>query len=182
MMIQKGITDNDLLTLLSTVEISHIVASHGGFDTGKDWSEALSTGIQQRLAMARLFYHSPRFAILDECTSSQDLKTEKMMYEEAKRRGTTLITVSHRRSLWRYHGWCLEFDGAGGARFARLDAERRERLEEEREEIEVKLRGRQEIERRVRELEGVIEGKGVEGNGDEVGEEKVNEGKVVEVQ
>ena len=104
------------------------------------------------------------------------------MYEEAKRRGTTLITVSHRRSLWRYHGWCLEFDGAGGARFARLDAERRERLEEEREEIEVKLRGRQEIERRVRELEGVIEGKGVEGNGDEVGEEKVNEGKVVEVQ
>ncbi|KAF8433308.1 ABC transporter transmembrane region 2-domain-containing protein [Terfezia claveryi] len=160
MMIQKGITDNDLLTLLSAIEISHIVASHGGFDTEKDWSEALSTGIQQRLAMARLFYHSPRFAILDECTSSQDLKTEKMMYEEAKRRGTTLITVSHRRSLWRYHGWCLEFDGVGGARFARLDVERRERLEEEREEIEVKLRGRKEIERRVRELEGVIEGKG----------------------
>jgi len=180
MMIQKGITDDDLLTLLSTVEISHIVSTHGGFNTEKDWSEALSTGIQQRLAMARLFYHSPRFAILDECTSSQDLKTEKIMYEEAKRRGTTLITVSHRRSLWRYHGWCLEFDGVGGARFARLDAERRERLEEEREEIDVKLRVMGEIGRRVRELEGVVEGKGLQGSTDE-GEGGVDQVGVVEV-
>lgn len=173
-MIRKGITDTDLLSLLTTVEIDSIVATHGGFDAEKDWTETLSTGIQQRLAMARLFYHSPRYAILDECTSSQDLNTEKIMYEEAKKRGTTLITVSHRRTLWKYHGWVLEFDGVGGARFGKLDAERREKLEEEREEIEVKLRGRAEIEKRIRELEGVVEGEGEgEGEGDErVGREE----------
>ncbi|KAF8474699.1 ABC transporter transmembrane region 2-domain-containing protein [Kalaharituber pfeilii] len=161
-MIAKGFTDDDLLILLETVEIAGVVAAQGGWDAERDWIDALSTGIQQRVAMARLFYHSPRFAILDECTSSQDLATERIMYEEAKRRGTTLITVSHRRSLWRYHGWVLEFDGAGGFVFGRLDAGRRERLEEEREEIEVALRGRDEVERRVRELEGVVEGNKVE--------------------
>lgn len=162
-MLHKNYTDADLGNLLSTVEIDPgaFVGAHAeGWDSEKDWTDALSTGIQQRIAMARLFYHSPRFAILDECTSAQDLDTERIMYEEAKSRGTTLITVSHRRSLWKYHGWVLEFDGVGGARHSRLDAERRERLEEEKEEIELQLRGRQEVERRVRELEGVVEGKG----------------------
>ena len=161
-MLRRGFTDVDLGALLSTVEIdpgAFVGAHTEGWDSEKDWTDALSTGIQQRIAMARLFYHSPRFAILDECTSAQDLDTERIMYEEAKRRGTTLITVSHRRSLWKYHGWVLEFDGVGGARHGRLDAERRERLEEEKEEIELQLRGRQEVERRVRELEGVVEGK-----------------------
>ncbi|KAI5787634.1 ABC transporter transmembrane region 2-domain-containing protein [Peziza echinospora] len=159
-MLRKGITDEDLLGILETVEIAYIVEQlrpEGGLDAEKEWTEQLSTGIQQRLAMARLFYHSPRYAILDECTSSQDLPTEKMMYEEAKRRGTTLITVSHRRSLWRYHGWVLQFDGQGGWGFGRLEAERRERLEEEREEIEGVLRGREEIVRRVKELEEAAE-------------------------
>ena len=80
--------------------------------------------------MARLFYHAPRYAILDECTSSVTLEVERVMYEEAKRLGTTLMTVSHRRSLWRYHENILQFDGQGGYVFTQLDAERRLRLEE----------------------------------------------------
>jgi ATP-binding cassette subfamily D (ALD) long-chain fatty acid import protein len=52
------------------------------------------------------------------------------MYEEAKRLGITLMTVSHRRSLWKYHNMILQFDGQGHYVFTKLDAERRFQLEE----------------------------------------------------
>jgi ATP-binding cassette subfamily D (ALD) long-chain fatty acid import protein len=93
---------------------------------------------------------------LDECTSSQDLATEKTLYETAKALDITLITVSHRRSLWTYHENILQFDGQGGYVFTKLDAERRLKLEDEKEELEMQLRAVPEVERRIEELEAVI--------------------------
>jgi ATP-binding cassette, subfamily D (ALD), peroxisomal long-chain fatty acid import protein len=82
------------------------------------------------------------------------------MYETAKSLGITLITVSHRRSLWKYHTNILQFDGQGGYVFTKLDAEKRLKLEDEKEEIEVQLRQVPEIERRIRELEEVVAERG----------------------
>ena len=126
----KSVSDADLLSILGTVEIEHIVDRIGGWDAEEEWRDVLSGGLQQRVAMARLFYHAPKYAILDECTSSVTLEIEKAMYENAKALGITLMTVSHRRSLWKYHGHILQFDGQGGYIFTRLDAEKRMKLEE----------------------------------------------------
>ncbi|EON67975.1 ATP-binding cassette, subfamily D (ALD), member 2 [Coniosporium apollinis CBS 100218] len=126
----KGITDADLHRILSVVEIESIVDRPGGWDAEQEWTDVLSGGLQQRVAMARLFYHAPKYAILDECTSSVTLEIERVMYDEAKRLGITLMTVSHRRSLWKYHSRILQFDGQGNYVFTRLDAERRLQLEE----------------------------------------------------
>jgi len=126
----KGVTDSDLYRILSMVEIESIVDRSGGWDAEEEWRDVLSGGLQQRVAMARLFYHAPKYAILDECTSSVTLEIERAMYETAKGLGITLMTVSHRRSLWKYHKNILQFDGQGKYIFTKLDAERRLKLEE----------------------------------------------------
>ncbi|KAL2130525.1 hypothetical protein VTI74DRAFT_6266 [Chaetomium olivicolor] len=151
----KGVSDADLLSILRILSLEHLLDLYPeGWDAEAEWRDVLSGGLQQRVAMARLFYHRPRYAILDECTSSVTLDTEKVMYDTAKALGITLMTVSHRRSLWKYHTHILQFDGQGNYVFTRLDAEKRMRLEDEKEDLEVLLRQVPEIERRIGELSG----------------------------
>ena len=126
----KHFNDEHLLDILRKVEIDHLVDRPGRWDAEEEWRDVLSGGLQQRVAMARLFYHSPRYAILDECTSSVTLEIEKAMYDNAKALNITLMTVSHRRSLWKYHDNILQFDGQGNYIFTKLDAEKRLALEE----------------------------------------------------
>ncbi|KAI0438713.1 ABC transporter transmembrane region 2-domain-containing protein [Xylaria telfairii] len=149
----RGVTDAQLLDILKILSLEHLVDLYPeGWDAEAEWRDVLSGGLQQRVAMARLFYHKPRYAILDECTSSVTLETEKIMYDNAKALGITLMTVSHRRSLWKYHSRILQFDGQGNYVFTKLDAERRLQLEDEKEDLEVLLRQVPEIERRIGEL------------------------------
>ena len=55
--------------LLQQVQLDYLVERES-FDSVQDWQEVLSGGEKQRVALARLFYHKPQFAILDECTSA----------------------------------------------------------------------------------------------------------------
>ena len=59
-----GVTDDNLMRLLEILQISDIVEREGGWDAQREWRDALSGGIKQMLAMARLFYHSPKVRAL----------------------------------------------------------------------------------------------------------------------
>ena len=55
-----GITDNDLLQILSLVRMGNIVEREGGWDVVREWRDSLSGGDKQKMAWARLFYHHPK--------------------------------------------------------------------------------------------------------------------------
>jgi ABC-type uncharacterized transport system fused permease/ATPase subunit len=61
---RKKLKDNDLLDLLKIVKLDYLVEREGGFNSVKEWIDVLSGGEKQRIAMARMFYHKPSFAIL----------------------------------------------------------------------------------------------------------------------
>ena len=69
------ISAKELRRLLSEVDLEYLVEREGGLDAVVDWGSQLSLGEQQRLGMARLFYHKPKFAILDECTSGVTVRS-----------------------------------------------------------------------------------------------------------
>jgi len=64
--------------------------------------------------MARVFYHRPLYAILDECTSAVSSEVEHSIYEVGNKLGITLFTVSHRESLKRHHKFVLFLEGDEG--------------------------------------------------------------------
>jgi ABC-type multidrug transport system ATPase subunit len=61
-----------------------------------NWEDVLSLGEQQRIGMARLFYHKPLVAILDECTSALNVELEQKFYNQLKALGITYLSVGHR--------------------------------------------------------------------------------------
>eukprot|EP01119_Soliformovum_irregulare_P011257 TRINITY_DN2810_c0_g1_i1.p1 TRINITY_DN2810_c0_g1~~TRINITY_DN2810_c0_g1_i1.p1 ORF type:complete len:702 (-),score=151.29 TRINITY_DN2810_c0_g1_i1:24-2129(-) len=109
-----GISDDDLLHLMSIVDEEDTILKQWSWADVRDWAQALSGGQKQRVAMARLFYHRPLFAILDECTSAVSDDAETAIYKTCKELGITLFTVSHRDQLRKYHDFVMKFTGHDG--------------------------------------------------------------------
>nr|CAD7431339.1 unnamed protein product [Timema monikensis] len=126
-MTRRGRTDAELTQHLDRVKLSYLLsARENGWDAVEDWIDVLSGGEKQRIAMARLFYHKPQFAILDECTSAVSVDVEGSMYQYCRESGITLFTVSHRRSLWKHHEYYLRMDGRGAFEFKPIDTDTEE--------------------------------------------------------
>ncbi|MEO1068484.1 MAG: ABC transporter ATP-binding protein/permease [Cyanobacteria bacterium J06638_6] len=102
------IADENLLQVLSQVNLEPLLTYWGGLDCEQDWPRLLSPGEQQRLAFARLLLHQPLWAILDEATSALDEDNEALLYAQLTEIPTTFISVGHRPALVQYHQQVLQ--------------------------------------------------------------------------
>ncbi|KDQ60342.1 hypothetical protein JAAARDRAFT_174405 [Jaapia argillacea MUCL 33604] len=157
--VESGKKEEELMEILRAVHLEYLPAREGGWFTRKEWRDVLSGGEKQRMGMARVFYHMPKFAVLDECTSAVSSDVEGRMYEHAKSLGITLITISLRPSLMKYHTQLLTLkgDGTGGWTLSRLGtAEERMGIDREILMLETKLSEVAAVEKRVKELDKLL--------------------------
>ena len=99
---------------LEDVGLGHLA---GALHVDDNWSQRLSGGEQQRLAIARAILAAPTWLLLDEATAAMDLDLERRIYETLASRlpGTTILSIAHRTTLAEHHTRKLtaETDGNG---------------------------------------------------------------------
>ena len=110
---EQNVPDEELWRLLESVNLAHVAEHFGGLDVEMAWEKVLSVGEQQRLAMARVLLAKPRFAMLDEATSALDIRNEERLYRQLSETSTTLVSVSHRSTILKFHHQVLELAGEG---------------------------------------------------------------------
>ncbi|XP_040937829.1 ABC transporter D family member 1 isoform X7 [Gossypium hirsutum] len=109
----EPLTHDGMVELLKNVDLEYLLNRYQP-DKEVNWGDELSLGEQQRLGMARLFYHKPKFAILDECTSAVTTDMEERFCAKVRAMGTSCITISHRPALVAFHDVVLSLNGEGG--------------------------------------------------------------------
>ncbi|KAK0394547.1 hypothetical protein QR680_000799 [Steinernema hermaphroditum] len=105
-----------IISILASLKLSFLIERCGGLNSPIDfeWQDILTPGEQQRLSFARVLYHQPVLAILDEATSSVSVDMEKTMYELLKQHNISYISAGHRPTLIDYHSKELRLNGKTG--------------------------------------------------------------------
>lgn len=154
----KRKNEDELKRVLDAAKLGYLPDREGGWDTRKEWKDVLSGGEKQRVGIARLLYHEPQYAVIDEGTSAVSSDVEGLLYETCKERGITLITISTRASLKKYHTFNLSLGGGDNGdewAFERIGTEREkmqvekelQELHERRAQVEQWKQRREEIEK-----------------------------------
>ena len=96
-------------------------------DESDAWSQKLSGGEQQRLAIARVLLKKPAWLFADEITSALDAQAEGVLYKRlaatVHAAGGAMVSIAHRAAVGDFHNqrWTLvpqpEGAPAGGARY-----------------------------------------------------------------
>jgi len=100
-------SDEDIRNALTDAYLGELV---GELDHEEVWSQRLSSGEQQRIALARALLMRPDWLFLDESTSAVDEKLEGELYAMLARKlpQTTIVSIAHRSTVVPLHRRHLE--------------------------------------------------------------------------
>ena len=110
--------DNDLVKKAATnAKLDKLINGlNEGLDTNiGEFGDRISGGQRQRIAIARALYTDPKVLILDECTNSLDLETEKQILKEVNsfKGEKTIIMITHRPSTLENCDYIYKIDKEG---------------------------------------------------------------------
>mmetsp|Transcript_1337 Transcript_1337/g.3997 ORF Transcript_1337/g.3997 Transcript_1337/m.3997 type:complete len:758 (-) Transcript_1337:479-2752(-) len=109
--VDQDAEDLRLEECLEAVGLDYLLGRGSGWEQLQPWTETLSGGEKQRLAMARVLFHKPAYAILDECTSAVSADGETALYGALHAAGITLLSIAHRPALRAFHNAVIHFEG-----------------------------------------------------------------------
>ncbi|CAM9762231.1 unnamed protein product [Chrysoparadoxa australica] len=114
------VPDAQLEAVLKEVNLGYVCDRMGGLSSVADWTDVLSLGEQQRLAVARLLLRPPSIAFLDEATSALDQENEAKLYTKVKQSCPCFVSIGHRESLFNHHSHVLLASGGGSGEWELL--------------------------------------------------------------
>lgn len=79
-----------------------------------DWQKVLSPCQKQKLGFARMFYHKPAFAVLDDCTTNISFEIECDLYEQCTALDIAVLSISGKKELKELHHQELHIIDASG--------------------------------------------------------------------
>ena len=98
----EKINDIAVKKAVTNAKLDNLIGSlNNGLDTKVgEFGDRISGGQRQRIAIARALYKDPSVLILDECTNSLDLNSEKQIIDEVNsfKGKKTIIMITHRLS------------------------------------------------------------------------------------
>lgn len=162
-MLEMGYNDDHLYHILCEVKLEYLLTREGNFNVKKDWKDVFSGGEKQRMSVARVLFANPKFVVLDEFTNAVSTDMEDYLFELLQKKKITYVTLSHRPLLMKYHDFVLEIKDdpseQHGWIFHDLTSEENlKSIDNEINDIQVKLDQVQEWERRKLDIERYLDG------------------------
>ena len=116
------LSEDRMREILAEVDLEYLLEREGALTDDIIWENELSLSEKQRLAIARLIFNKPRFAILDECSSAITAHMEQNLYRICVQSDITYVTIAHRPALQAFHDKILAIgDGKCGFSIKTLD-------------------------------------------------------------